>query len=338
MPDMAIIAFPRLASLSYFQDLCTPHAAPILRPEPPTPRKMMPQLASSPASSPLLSKRRRYSGIPRPASGASRRATSQALSNEVSTFSISSRTYTINPRRPLRSDAHQSPGDCPQATDQDLSGLRQQLHVRNFSTHSVKGLEALSSPCHTAVRSLMRPLGPPMPRSHTVGNFTSTGKLSTPPNKHLSDASPEIDVVDALHESRMTQEEVDLLNRIEREKALNKMRVLSTARKPDLACFLANTTQVEHEFSLDSSSLLSARAAAARARIQQQMRRKTANSFGKSGLQIDPALANQSRTPRASLPAPKSAMSIVSSPGEDHEIDPRHVSKIAARSSVPSKY
>jgi hypothetical protein len=195
LADMEIMAFPRLASLSYFQDLSTPHAVPILRPEPPTPRKMMPQLAESPAFSSLLNKRRRYSGIPRPASGTSRRATSQAISNEVSTLSIPSGTYTINPRRPPRSDSLQCLGDHPQAAEQDLSGLRQQLHVRNFSTQSVKGLEVLSSPCHTAVRSLLRPLGPPMPRSHPVGNFASTEKPSTPQNKHLSDASPEIDVV-----------------------------------------------------------------------------------------------------------------------------------------------
>jgi hypothetical protein len=136
----------------------------------------------------------------------------------------------------------------------------------------------------------------------------------------------------------MTQEEVDLLNLIEREKALNKMRLLSTARKAGLACSLDNTASVEQEFSQDSSSPLWARSAAARARIQQQMRRKTADSFGKSGLRIDPALANQSRTPRASFPAPKSALSIVSSPGEDYEIDPKHVSKVVVRSGVPSKY
>lgn len=333
------MAFPHLASLAYFQDLSTRHTAPVIRPEPPTSCKMMPHLSESSASPPPTNRRRRYSSIPRPTSGTSRRATFQALSNENSILSIPSSTYTVNPRRPPRSGSLQSITDCSQGADQDLSGLRQQLHVRNFSTQSVKGLEAASSPCHTTVRSLMRPLGPPMPRSRTVGNIsTRTEKLSPIQNKLPSNASPEIDVVDALHESRMTQAEVELLNRIEREKALKKMRLLSTAREAELAPSPGHTTQIEQDSSSDISSLLSTRAAAVRARIQQQMRRKTAESFGKDGFRIDPALANKSWAPRVSLPTPESGMSFVSSPGEDYEIDPRHVSKVAAQAGLPLRY
>jgi hypothetical protein len=186
-----------------------------------------------------------------------------------------------------------------------------------------------SSPRNTAVRSLLRPLGPPLPRSHTMGNLAIDRKSSSPVRKAKTDeylslcvssASLEIDVIDALHESRMTQEEVELFNRIEKEKELNKMRLSRTFGAAHMMSFPGHATQVKRDIDTVTSSWLSSSGlAASRTVFQEHMRRRKAN--GKGFLRIDPSLANASRTPP--LLTPKSALSTFISP---EEIDPRHVS------------
>lgn len=175
----------------------------------------------------------------------------------------------------------------------------------------------------------MRPLGPPLPRSHTMGNLTVDRKSSSPVHKAkideylslcVSSASSEIDIVDALHESRMTQEEVELFNRIEKEKELNKMRLSRTMGAARVMSFPGHATQENQDFdTVNSSWRSSSESPASRTAIQEHMRRRKAD--GKGALRINPSLANASRTPP--LLTPKSALCTFTSL---EEIDPRHVS------------
>jgi hypothetical protein len=328
LPNMEAMSFPHSASLAYFQPFSTPRTTPILRSEPPTPRKM---LSTAPACSPMMPRCRRYSGIPRPSSGSSRRATSSTqqllMSGEVSSIitvppsPCNADQARLRPSDPLQSWSDDAP------RDQDLSGVRHQLHIRNFSTKSVQGLEVFSSPCDTAVRSLMRPLGPPLPRSHTMGSL-AFDNLPSPAmrkvgrgdyrSRRVLSASPKIDVVDALHESRMTQEEVVLFNRIEKEKELNKLRLsgVGAARK------LPNPIhplREDRDGDTMSSSWLSSPRFATKTIFQGQSKRTTASGNGM--LRIDLSLASTSRV--SSLLTPKSALSTCTSP---EKVDPRHVS------------
>ena len=95
-----------------------------------------------------------------------------------------------------------------------------------------------------------------MPRSHTMGNLAIDRNSSSPVRKAKTDeylslcvssASLEIDVVDALHESRMTQEEVELFNRIEKEKELNKMRLSRTIGAARMMSFPGHATKVKQD-------------------------------------------------------------------------------------------
>lgn len=329
LPNMDAMAFPHLASLAYFHSSSTHCTTPILRPEPPTPRKM---LSTAPAPSAMAYRRRRYSGIPRPSSGSSRRAmssTQQPLTpGEVSSIiPVLSSPCNANQDNlpPLQSD-----NDVP--PNRDLSGIRQQLHVRNFSTKSAQGLEVFSSPHETAVRSLMRPLGPPLPRSHTMGNLAFDGQKSISTRKEgreetlsfcVSSASLEIDVVDALHESRMTQEEVTLFNQIEKEKELNKLRLSRTTGATRMLSFPYHAPRVDRDLDTITSSWLSSpRSTASRTVFQEQSRRRAVD--GKGILRIDPSLANASQTSSLLL-TPNSGLSTFTSP---EEIDPRHVSSL----------
>lgn len=341
LSDMEATPIPHLASFAYFQSSSTPCTTPILRPEPPTPRKM---LSKAPVSSPMVNRRRRYSSIPRPTSGSSRRATSStqqfpAPAEGSSIISVPPSSCITNRSRHQRLDTLQS---CSVVESQhgDLSGVRQQLHVRKFSTQSIQGLEAFSSPRNTVVRSLMRPLGPPLPRSHTTGNIVVYRQPPSPARKEpkaehsspcRSDASPEIDVVDALYESRMTREEVELLNQIEKEKKQNKARLLRITGTAQMASSPSHIAEVQPKFDTKTSSWQSLESAVSRAMIREHVGRKTTDSDDKGILRIDPALANASRSPRASLPTPKSALSIVASPDETN---PRLVRNPTRRPSV----
>ncbi|KAK4940206.1 hypothetical protein LTR10_019635 [Elasticomyces elasticus] len=145
----------------------------------------------------------------------------------------------------------------------DLSGIQQQLHIRSWSTKSlvdptspksppqpvqsprVGGLvksrttnDLLSSPRDiTPRRRLLQPLEPPLPRTQTLGNISCFGptNLTPSPRKPSSitasqaygyhDNTSQLSVGDALGESRMTAEEVEFMKQVQREAAVNRIRL-----------------------------------------------------------------------------------------------------------------
>jgi hypothetical protein len=148
----------------------------------------------------------------------------------------------------------------------DLSGIRQQLPLTHYSRYSLASLDALVSsatnienntttslplpnrltksntPAGVAKvitpvipqRQLMGPLGPPVPRSQTMGNlmcFTSAVESTPSPSKStfgtISTASQrsEVGVMDALAESRMTDKEIEYFNQVARDVEANRQRM-----------------------------------------------------------------------------------------------------------------
>nr|KAK5445478.1 hypothetical protein LTR18_003396 [Exophiala xenobiotica] len=238
----------------------------------------MPQSTTptDPAAISARSRRSSISGIPRPASGTSRRATpsgsgsSQACSGPgrpgFGQGQYPRKSWNPNDGAPLTSyrmpqSSSISPESLPPYAhrhQQDLSGVRQQLYIRNLSTKSLNdpdpaplpqfkhggGLpksktmtNLLSSPRDITPKRLLQPLGPPLPRTQTLGNITCFGSTnSTPsPRKPTSitvsmlrgdhDNGSQIHMADVLNESRMTDKEVELMLQVQREAAVNRIRL-----------------------------------------------------------------------------------------------------------------
>ena len=288
-------------------------------------------------SSHMERSRRQSSGIPRPASGSSRRATS-STQNLVPAGEASS-TIRV-PRSPRSFNRGSLPYsysmqscDNNAPSHRDLSGVRQQLHVRNFSTKTIEGLEVFSTPHSTAVRSLMRPLGPPLPRSQTMGNIALNQQPSSTtcnrekrehPSPCQSEAGLEIDVIDALHESRMSREEVELFNRVEKEKELNKARLPKTTRTIHVMSPPSHLAQVMQDIDTSATSwLISSGPATSRNNVQGHRRIRPENS--NDVLCIDTSRSSACQSPWSTLPTPRSALNAVT---PSHKINPRHVSKL----------
>ena len=156
----------------------------------------------------------------------------------------------------------------------DLSGIRQQLPLTRYSRNSLASLDALVSPTKkventttslplpgrltkrktsTSVvkmtspvvshRKLMGPLGPPVPRSHTMGNLMcSAGAVGGTPSpsksasRTISTASQksQVSAMDALAESRMTDKEIEYFNQVTREVEANRQRMKGGHRATQL--------------------------------------------------------------------------------------------------------
>jgi hypothetical protein len=176
-----------------------------------------------------------------------------------------------------------------QREQKDLSGTRQQLFIRNLSMKSLNSADispspppppAKQAPAHIALpksktmsnilpsprdrditprRRLMQPLGPPLPRTQTLGNMSCFGPPSTTPSprkptsvsvsqpqKHHDDAG-QLNVTDALVESRMTDKELQLMIQVQREAAANRTRLRNV---------FPGSTNAASSNSLPSSGLL----------------------------------------------------------------------------------
>lgn len=182
----------------------------------------------------------------------------------------------------------------------------------------------------------MRPIGPPLPRSHTMGELAFNSQASSPARRLQTvdsrdrgrpAASPEIDVVDALHESRMTQEEVKLLNQAEKERQLNRARLLKKTTTTQMASSPSHVETATQE-SERTSSTISPPSAASRLLTRDHVRRRTADINGKNVLRIDPIDADTNQFPQAYLQTPKPALVSVS---PSNKIDARHVSNSGSK-------
>ena len=329
---METMPFPHLESSAYFQPSSTPCTRSISPHEPPRPQKML-SIASEPSHP--AHQRRRSSGIPRRATSSTQDLLAAGVAS--STIRMPQSPSSANRGSPLCSYSLQS-CDNNAPSHRDLSGVRQQLHVRNFSTKTVDGLEVFSTPRSTAVRSLMRPLEPPLPRSHTMSNIalnqqpSSTacnGKKREYPSPSRSEAGLEIDVIDALHESRMSREELELFNRVEKEKELNKARLPKTTRFISVMSPPSHVAQVKQDIDTSAASwLLSSRPDTSRNAVQMHTK-EGSNGF----LRINTSLSNACQTPRGTLPTSRPLLNAVT---PSHKIDPRHVSKLKVLTPSPS--
>jgi hypothetical protein len=154
-------------------------------------------------------------------------------------------------------------GEC----SADLSGIRQQLPLSQYSRHSLASLDAMVSSAtredenktkkplrqsshigksNTSSlvskvaspvipqRQLMAPLGPPLPRSQTMGNLmcftgSSTNTPSPPKNTIRAESvvsqTSQVGVMAALAESRMTDKEIEYFNQVAKEVEANRQRM-----------------------------------------------------------------------------------------------------------------
>ena len=257
----------------------------------------------------------------------------------------------------------------------DLSGRRQQLHLRNYSTHSLAGLDAiaplkttsaastLSSPLKglsksktstsflssaqdlTPQRHLMQPLGPPLPRTQTMGNISCFGgdvDLVPSPSKPSSlrpfkartegRENVQVGVVEALRESRMTDEEIDLYSMVEREKQANRTRfryssgdrILPSGPRQQLP---KSSSSFLRKSSTSASINLSINDTANLERLEDQQQRKISSGLiSRRRLFINSTLANQVSSGSAIL-TPNSTISTESGPDEEWEVNLKHVSR-----------
>lgn len=88
----------------------------------------------------------------------------------------------------------------------------------------------------TPRRGLLQPLGPPLPRTHTLGNISCFGPSSTTPSprkptsiamsqRRQQDDSSKMNVADALLESRMTKEEIGMMRQAQREAGVHRTQL-----------------------------------------------------------------------------------------------------------------
>ncbi|KIY03135.1 uncharacterized protein Z520_01602 [Fonsecaea multimorphosa CBS 102226] len=86
-------------------------------------------------------------------------------------------------------------------------------------------------------RRLLQPLDPPLPRTQTLGNISCFGPSTespsprkptsislSPAGQHHDNAS-QLNIADALMESRMSEKEMDLMIQVQREAAINRARL-----------------------------------------------------------------------------------------------------------------
>lgn len=243
---------------------------------------------------------------------------------------------------------------------QDLSGTQQQLCIRNLSTHSLndpehatnshhlkpasstnalpksKTMSSLLSPSRDTApgRRLLQPIGPPLPRTQTLGNiscFTPSGQTPSPrkpksvsfsPPRQVDDATSQMDIVDVLVESRMTEKEMDLMLQVQREAAANRARIRNAHQlrnssqhgAPDVT----TANKDEQTPSLTPNDT-------AKAKTQEVTKRRS--SSGRL-LYINPTLANknwQHCDPPTTTTLTSIGSVTSSEPSQCSENDPRHV-------------
>ena len=246
---------------------------------------------------------------------------------------------------------------------QDLSGTQQQLYIRNMSTHSLsvpdvgtpphllkqasssnalpksKTMGSLLSPGRDLVpgRRLMQPIGPPLPRTQTLGNiscFNQSGSSPSPRKSKAVSLSPpeqshnntsQINIADALDESRMTEQEMDLMKQVQREAAVNRARLWASHPPSHTSCYAG--FGASHAKKEDSQTIDLPLNDGASTRDMGGVKRRS--SSGRL-LFINPALANknwkQSEPPTTTTVTSIGSMTS-SEPSHPEENDPRSVSK-----------
>jgi hypothetical protein len=199
------------------------------------------------------------------------------------------------------------------------------------------------SPSHESMpgRRLMQPIGPPLPRTQTLGNISCFNQLNSSPSPRKSKAvslSPpqqnhnntsQVNIADVLSESRMTEQEMDLMRQVQREAAANRARLRSSHHRYRFSNQSASGASFT---SRDPPTLnLSPNGGATTQHLEGMKRR---SSSGRLRF-INPALANknwqQSEPPTTTTIT--SIGSITSSePSRSEENDPRNVSETALSS------
>ncbi len=238
----------------------------------------MPQSSTptDPAAISARSSRSSVSAIPRPTSGTSRRATPSGIGGNQACSGLGKPIFDQGQklRKPwnLNDGAPPSSFRMPQSSSispeslppyahrsrQDVSGVRQQLYIRNLSTKSLNDPESatspqfkhgsglpksktmtnlFSSPRDITPKRLLQPLGPPLPRTQTLGNMTCFGSTSSTPSprkptsitvstlRRNHDDASQLHMADVLNESRMTDKEMELMLQVQREAAVNRIRL-----------------------------------------------------------------------------------------------------------------
>ena len=221
-----------------------------------TPRKM------SAARDAHTRRRSVVSAIPRPASGTSRHATptgSSTLTTEIDVPTDSTNVASTSANGPSswkpsydKPLPHLPRSDSllpfTQRFKEDLSGHKQQLQMRHYSTQHLSspskigcsrpGLPksqtatdvSLASRDVTPYRTLLKPMSPPLPKSHSNTNISCFAPPGQTPSPSKNTADPprivkhkpsQVDVVDALRESRMTVDEFKVLNDVQKEAVSN---------------------------------------------------------------------------------------------------------------------
>ncbi|KAF7510510.1 hypothetical protein GJ744_006356 [Endocarpon pusillum] len=111
-------------------------------------------------------------------------------------------------------------------------------HKRLTKHNALSAVTKVTSPV-IPQRQLMGPLGPPLPRSQTAGSMTcftgsvaNTPSPSKPSTRTISTVSQtaELSVVDALAESRMTDEEIEYFNQVAKEVEASRQRIKGSTR------------------------------------------------------------------------------------------------------------
>jgi hypothetical protein len=341
---------PHLSSLVYFHRPSQPSCSPPPRPVPPTPHRMKTYAMESKETE-AARHRKRYSAasaIPRPTSGTSRRAT--PLGHPHVNASPDDE-YVQAPPRSYRKSFHSTEGMPPSAwasskarlprsdsllpyalrPPQDLSGTKQQLQIRHYSTQSLSspskiGLPrdspltssslpksqstvALSPPSRdvTPRRRLMKPLSPPLPKSQTFSNLSCTSFPATTPSPiklaptrmplSVCSSYSQVNVVDALRESRMTEEEIMKWKQVQMEAAANQGRLRNTfeirQHKQKIPATYASPTPSSFARTAEEATInLSANDYANTTRLEEQRRK----SAGGRPMFINSVLANAYQT------------------------------------------
>ena len=238
---------------------------------------------------------------------------------------------------------------------QDLSGLEQQLQVRHYSTQGLSSPGKIGSPRQlfgsnvlpksptsvslasppgrdvTPRRHLMKPLSPPLPKSQSVSSiscFSSPLATPSPPKSNPASRSKivtagvsQVDVVGALLESRMTEEEIEVLNQVQKEAATNKQRLrnsLSARQHQQKSPITSTTPAAAFTRKSDGAAVtLSFNDIANINRLEEQ--RSSVSSRGP--LFINSTIANTTNS-SSDLPTPNTISTTVSSgPDEDWEVN-----------------
>ena len=367
---------PHLSSVAFFRNSAERSCSPPPRPVPPTPHRMRPT-NMYPNEPDAACHRKRYSvsAIPRPSSGTSRRATPLGLpqltiSDDEATESSHAHRKSFHsthgkppsawiaarPRLP-RSDSLLPYDQRPQ---EDLSGLKQQLPVRHYSTQSLsspsqiatsrdtsltssnlpksRSTASLLSPSRdiTPRRRLMKPLSPPLPKSQTFSSLSCTALAAPTPSPPTAvptrvtlaaeSQSSQVNVVDALRESRMTEVEIRHLRQVQKEAATNQSRLeyaveIRQHKQKTPTTYMSPISSSFTHNSDEATINLSANDVANTRRLEDQ-RRKSASG---RPLYINSVLANAIKAD-SSLSTPNTVASASSSgPDEEWETNVKHV-------------